>query len=61
MTRRYDPRREDPAYWSPLPDDAGEPEGAREPRYRWAILGGALFALWCLCVGFIGWLAGWWM
>lgn len=30
-------------------------------RCRWAILAGALAALWCLSVGFVGWLAGWWL
>jgi hypothetical protein len=31
-----------------------------ETSYRWALLAGAIVALWCLTVGVVGWLAGWW-
>ena len=31
-----------------------------EPRYRWAVILGSGAATGCLCVGFGGWLLGWW-
>jgi hypothetical protein len=43
---------------SPCPKDG---QTDPEPRWRWAILAGAIVGLWCVCMCFVGWLAGWWL